>query len=154
MEAAGIATLWNRHVILERPRGGGYIVIAGLEDDMTGHPDFAAALDGAPGNADTIILSHSPDPFANMPSGPALMLAGHGHCGQVTIPLVGRPILPLRNRAFGCGRIEQGDRVMYVSGGIGTSILPVRFLNPPEIVLITIRSGAPNVPLPPVSRGA
>jgi predicted MPP superfamily phosphohydrolase len=74
-----------------------------------------------------------------MPPGPALMLAGHGHCGQVTIPLIGRPILPLRNKRYGCHLVEENGARMYVTAGIGTSILPVRFLNPPEIVLITLR---------------
>jgi len=137
LQNAGIAALWNSHVVISRP--GGDIVIAGLEDDMTGHPDFAAALDGAPYGADTLILSHSPDPFAHMPRGPALMLAGHGHCGQVSIPMIGRPIVPVRNAKYACGLIEENGNTMFVSGGVGTSILPVRFLNPPEIVLVTLR---------------
>ncbi|HRP12400.1 MAG TPA: metallophosphoesterase [Terricaulis sp.] len=137
LQNAGIAALWNNHVVISRP--GGDIVIAGLEDDMTGQPDFAAALDGAPYGADTLILSHSPDPFAQMPRGPALMLAGHGHCGQVSIPIIGRPIVPLRHAKYACGLIEENGNTMYVTGGIGTSILPVRFLNPPEIVLVTLR---------------
>lgn len=137
MEEAGIAALWNRHIVVRGSSGP--IVIAGLADDDTGDPDFAVALDGAPVNADTIVLSHSPDPFADMPKGPALMLAGHGHCGQVTIPFLGRPILPLRNRRYGCHLVEENGRTMYVTAGVGTSILPVRFLNPPEIVLITLR---------------
>src|SRR5262249_55571509 len=128
---------------------GGDFVVAGLEDDMTSHPDFGAALDGAPYGVDTIILSHSPDPFTQMPraSGPnhwapALMLAGHGHCGQVTIPLIGRPILPLHNKRFECHRTDEHGQTLYETAGIGTSVLPVRFLNPPEIVLITIRSSS------------
>jgi predicted MPP superfamily phosphohydrolase len=137
LQDAGVAALWNRHIVIRR--SGGPVVIAGLADEDTGDPDFAAALDGAPAGADTIVLSHSPDPFAEMPEGPALMLAGHGHCGQVTIPLIGRPILPLRNPRYGCHLIEENGERMYVTAGIGTSILPVRFLNPPEIVLITIR---------------
>ncbi len=68
-----------------------------------------------------------------------MMLAGHGHCGQVTIPFVGRPILPLRNKRYGCHLVQKNGRQMYVTAGIGTSIAPVRFLNPPEIVLITLR---------------
>lgn len=138
LENAGIAALWNRHIVIRRT-GGAPLIIAGLADDTTGDPDFTAALDGAPDGADTIILSHSPDPFADMSQGPALMLAAHGHCGQVTIPFVGRPILPLRNKRYGCHLIEENGRRMYVTAGIGTSILPVRFLNPPEIVLITLR---------------
>ena len=49
------------------------------------------------------------------------------------------PILPLRNKRYGCHLIEENGKRMYVTAGIGTSIIPVRFLNPPEIVLITIR---------------
>lgn len=137
LQDAGAAALWNRHIVIRR--SGGPVVIAGVADFDTGEPDFAAALDGAPEGADTIVLSHSPDPFAQMPNGPALMLAGHGHCGQVTIPLIGRPITPLRNPRYACHLIEENGRLMYVTAGIGTSIVPARFLNPPEIVLITIR---------------
>jgi predicted MPP superfamily phosphohydrolase len=137
LQEAGVAALWNRHIVIRR--SGGDIVIAGLADDTTGDPDFAAALDGAPLGADTIVLSHSPDPFEDMPEGAALMLSGHGHCGQVTIPFLGRPILPLRNKRYGCGLIRERGQALYVTAGIGTSIAPVRFLNPPEIVLITLR---------------
>jgi uncharacterized protein len=137
LQDAGVAALWNRHVVIRR--SGGPLVIAGVADDSTGDPDFAAALDGAPDPANMIVLSHSPDTFPDMPPEAALMLASHGHCGQVTIPLVGRPIVPLRNERYACGLIEENGKRVYVSAGIGTSILPVRFLNPPEIVLITLR---------------
>lgn len=138
LQDAGAAALWNRHIVVRR--SGGAFIVAGLEDDTTSHPDLAAALDGAPPDTDTIVISHSPDPFADMPRGPALTLAGHGHCGQVTIPFIGRPILPLRNKRYGCGPIQERGAQMYVTAGIGTSIVPVRFLNPPEIVLITLRA--------------
>jgi predicted MPP superfamily phosphohydrolase len=138
LEDAGAAALWNRHIVIRRT-GGAPLVIAGLADFTTGDPDFAAALDGAPTGADTIVISHSPDPFTDMPPGLALMLAGHGHCGQVTIPLIGRPITPLRNPRYACHLVEENGKRMYVTAGIGTSIVPVRFLNPPEIVLITLR---------------
>jgi predicted MPP superfamily phosphohydrolase len=137
LQSAGAAALWNRNITIHR--SGGEIVVAGIADDWTGHPDFAEALDGAPAGADTIILSHSPDPFANMPEGPAIMLAAHSHCGQVTIPFVGRPFLPIRHKEFACGRVDQRGQTLYVNGGIGTSRVPARFLNPPEITLITVR---------------
>jgi len=140
LQDAGVGSLWNRHIVIRR--SGGPVLVAGLADYDTGDPDFAAALDGAPPNADTLVLSHSPDAFAEMPRGPALMLASHGHCGQVTIPLIGRPITPLRNPRYACRMIEEDGKRMYVTAGIGTSIIPVRFLNPPEIVLITIRPAA------------
>lgn len=143
LQDAGIAALWNGNVTIAREDGD--FVVAGLADDMTGSPDFAAALDGAPAGLDTLVISHSPDPFADMPHNfatgraPALMLAAHSHCGQVTIPFLGRPFTPLRHPRYACGEIEEGGRRMIVTAGVGTSILPVRFLNPPEIALVTIR---------------
>lgn len=138
LQEAGVAALWNRHVVIRR--SGGPIVIAGVADLWTGDPDFAAALDGAPAGADTIMLSHSPDTLPDMPPGPALMLSGHGHCGQVSLPLIGRPIVPLRNKRYACRLVREDGKTLYVTAGVGTSILPVRFLNPPEIVLITLRA--------------
>ena len=139
MEDAGVAALWNRNVVIARH--GGDFAVAGLADEDTGDPDFARALDGVE-RMDTLVLSHSPDPFARMPNGPALMLAAHSHCGQVTIPFVGRPILPIHNKRYACGLIQENGAALYVTAGIGTSKLPVRFLNPPEIVLITLRGEA------------
>ena len=140
LQGAGAAALWNRSITIHR--SGGEIVIAGIADDWTGHPDFAEALDGAPRGADTIVLSHSPDPFVDMPEGPALMLAAHTHCGQVTIPFLGRPFLPIRHKEFACGRVDRRGRTLYVNGGIGTSGPPLRFLNPPEITFVTIRGAS------------
>jgi hypothetical protein len=139
LQNAGVRVLWNRHVVIHRANGG-VVVVAGIADAMTGHPDFTAALDGAPAGADTVILSHSPDPLPDMPQGPALMLAGHTHCGQVTIPLLGRPVLPTEHRQYACHLVHENGKVMFVTGGIGTSRLPVRFLNPPEVVLLTLRA--------------
>lgn len=140
LQNAGAAALWNRNITIHR--SGGEIVIAGLADKWTGDPDFEEALDGAPPGADTIILAHNPDSFVHMPTGPALMLAAHTHCGQVTIPFVGRPFLPIRHKEFACGRVDRNGQTLYVTAGIGTSGPPVRFLNPPEITLVTIRAAA------------
>jgi len=137
LQNAGVNALWNRHVVIRR--SGGPIVVAGIADAWTGEPDFSAALDGAPADADTIVLSHSPDPFAQMPDGPALMLAAHSHCGQVSVPFLGRPVLPIENKRYACHLVEENGRSMYVTGGIGTSMVAARFFNPPEIVLVTVR---------------
>lgn len=143
-EEAGIATLVNRNIQISRE--GGDFFVAGLADAYSDHADFAAALDGAEGR-DAIVISHSPIPFTRMPTSVALMLAGHTHCGQVGVPLIGRPFLPIRDHAHGCHLVRENGRTMYVTAGIGTSVVPARFLNPPEIVLITIRSAAPEPPM-------
>jgi predicted MPP superfamily phosphohydrolase len=145
LQEAGVAALSNRSIVIHR--SGGQVVVAGLEDLWTGHPDLTAALDGAPADADTIVIAHNPDTFAAAPAGPALFLGAHAHCGQVSVPFYGRPILPLHNKRYACHLIRENDKVIYVTAGIGESIAPVRFLNPPEIVLITLR-GSPQAPAP------
>jgi predicted MPP superfamily phosphohydrolase len=70
----------------------------------------------------------------------ALTLAGHSHCGQVNFPLVGRLLHASRgSRRWPCGPYRDGERRLYVTGGLGTSILPVRFRAPPEIAIVTLR---------------
>lgn len=138
LQDAGVAVLWNRNILIHR--AGGAVAIAGIADAMTSHPDFDTALDGVPPGTDTIVISHSPDPFAHFPAGPAVMLAAHTHCGQVTIPFLGRPMAPIHHKEYACGRITRGAQTLYVTAGLGTSILPVRFGNPPEIVLVTIHA--------------
>jgi len=68
-----------------------------------------------------------------------LLIAGHTHGGQVRIPFFGPPIVPSAfGRRFAAGHIIEDGRHLFVSSGLGTSILPVRFLVPPEISLLVI----------------
>jgi predicted MPP superfamily phosphohydrolase len=113
--------------------------LVGLDDPWTGTAKLDAALEGVPQAAYKIALFHSPYFFDRAAGKVNLCLAGHTHGGQVRIPLV-RPLwLP-----SGCGRFLAGwysvrNSQMYVSRGIGMSILPVRFFCRPEIVFITIQ---------------
>jgi predicted MPP superfamily phosphohydrolase len=152
LEEAGVAALWDRSVVISRPQGD--LIVAGLADGVTSHPNYWRAIDGAPEGDDIIALAHSPDAFVDVPPGPALLLAGHTHCGQVTIPLIGRPMLPIWNRKYACHRVDEPGRTIYVTGGLGTSSWPVRFLNPPEIVLIKVRAlNSIDLQSPSVVRG-
>jgi predicted MPP superfamily phosphohydrolase len=70
-----------------------------------------------------------------------LTIAGHTHGGQVYVPGIGRPIVPSRyGERYAAGHVVEGDRHLFVATGPGTSILPVRFLVPPEISVIAMRS--------------
>lgn len=101
-------------------------------DDLPG--TLAQVTDAAP----ILLLAHEPDIFATLPDRVALTLCGHTHGGQVR--LFGySPAVPSRfGNRYAYGRISEGGRDLIVSGGLGTSILPVRFGVPPEIVEVTL----------------
>jgi uncharacterized protein len=71
------------------------------------------------------------------------VLAGHTHGGQVRLPLVPVFWLPHGSGRFLEGWYTERGSKMYVSRGIGTSILPIRFRCPPELSIITL-SPAPS----------
>jgi predicted MPP superfamily phosphohydrolase len=138
LEAAGITVIENA----ARPLPGRRIWIAGIADDTTRTPDPEAAVAGIPADAAVIAITHDPAPFPQVPARVALTLAGHTHGGQVSLPGVG----PLFNAsraplAHTYGLVREGDALLFVTAGIGTSILPIRFNRPPEIVFL--RLGAP-----------
>lgn len=141
MEDQGITVLEDRAVRVEAD--GQALWVAGLSDPTTQRYDLAAALAGTNGTAPTVLLSHSPDVFPEVPAGVALTLAGHTHGGQVNLPLLGRRVVPSRfGERYAYGLIEEEGRHLYVTSGIGTSILPVRFRAPPEIAVVTLTPAA------------
>lgn len=145
INALGVEVLENQAIVLSRP--GGDALLAGLNDlEADVLPSYAAALENAPTGLPTIVMAHEPDVFQMRHPGIALTLAGHSHCGQVNLPVLGRPILPSPgSQRWPCGLYEVAGRRLYVSGGLGVSILPVRFNQPPEIAVVTI-SGMGPVP--------
>jgi len=85
------------------------------------------------------MLSHGPDVFPLLPDRPMLTLVGHTHCGQVALPFAGIVYVPSRyGTRYACGVYREGQRIMVVSAGLGTSGLPIRLLAPPDVWLITI----------------
>mgnify|MGYP002520606316 FL=1 len=131
----GIATVSNNNIFVQAEDKGLYI--AGVEDLKTGKPDVKKALKGT--NGATILLTHSPDVFENVPDSVNLTLAGHLHGGQVRFPFVGAIFCPSKfGTKYASGYFEENNKKMYVTTGIGTSKLPIRFLCTPEIVVIDI----------------
>jgi predicted MPP superfamily phosphohydrolase len=85
-----------------------------------------------------LYLTHSPDIFPQLTSG-AVLFAGHTHCGQVAIPFLREFYIPSRfGDRYRCGRYEEEGKTLVVSGGIATSVIPLRLFAPPEWSLITI----------------
>jgi predicted MPP superfamily phosphohydrolase len=130
----GIPVLENRAVPVEGAAAP--LWIAGLADLSDRHPDPMLAFSKIPEEAAVLALSHDPDVFPGMPDRAALTLAGHTHGGQVGLPL-------LRKKAaqsgYTGGHVVERGRHLYVSRGIGTSRLPIRFAAPPEVSVLTLR---------------
>lgn len=116
--------------------------LAGVSDFLEGKHDIAAALGAVRGSEPIIVITHNPDIFPEIPQRVSLTIAGHTHGGQVALPFLGRPIVPSRyGEKYAYGYIRENGKHLFVSSGVGTSILPVRFRVPPEVVLLTITAG-------------
>lgn len=144
LETWGIQVLENESLILKR--GCGPIRLVGIGDKMTHNAQPAQAFrEAEPVDGPTIVFTHSPDVFPEIEglgsetTGVVISLAGHTHGGQVKLPWLGTPIVP---SAFGSrfvrGHIIEGDEHYYVTSGIGTSRLPIRFGVRPEVLVLTL----------------
>jgi hypothetical protein len=122
--------------------------LAGLGDQLAYQlgPGRFRGVDDLPGTlkrittADPVILlAHEPDIFPNVPARVALTLAGHTHGGQIVFPMMQPLWTPSQYGArFAYGHIVEQDRHMIVSGGLGTSFVPLRLGVPPEVVRVRL----------------
>ncbi len=140
LEDAGIKVLENDVARIDLPeRNGQRLWVVGFGDLWEGAPNVVATLGKLDDNAPVVALTHNPDLFPQVPARVALTIAGHTHGGQVAIPLIGRPIVPSDfGERYAAGHVVEGGRHLFVTTGIGVSILPVRFRVTPEISLLTI----------------
>jgi predicted MPP superfamily phosphohydrolase len=115
--------------------------LAGLADKWTRGEHIKETLDRIPEGKTVLALTHNPDIFPDLPASVPLLLAGHTHGGQVNLPIFGRPIEPSDfGQRYAAGHVFENGHHLFVTTGIGTSILPVRFRVPPEIVILIIRN--------------
>ena len=142
IEQRGIRVIEDTAVKIET--GAGPLWAAGVSDWWTGRHDIKAALARVPDDGiPVLLLTHNPDIFPMVPSRVTLTLAGHTHGGQVRVPFYGPPIVPSRyGQRFAAGHVVEGGRHLYVATGVGTSILPVRFLVPPAVTILTLGGDA------------
>ena len=153
LEAAGVIVLEDEAVSLER--NGESIALMGLADpdftvkgDMFGEVPamFSTKLENlndGEGGGYTILLSHRPELFETyVGSGIDLVFAGHAHGGQFRLPFIGGVVAPNQGLfpEYDAGLYTDGSTNMVVSRGIGNSIIPLRFNNRPEIVLVELNA--------------
>jgi predicted MPP superfamily phosphohydrolase len=145
LRADGIQVLENAAVRVPRP--GGDVWIAGLADAQTQRPAFEATARRIPAGAAVVAMVHNPGAFEWSANRFPLVLSGHTHGGQVRLPLIGAPVRMSRltEETFDKPLIRDG-RILIVTRGVGETGLPVRFLAPPEIMVLQIGHGtAPRV---------
>ena len=80
-----------------------------------------------------ILLLHEPDTIDNLSERFDLILAGHSHNGQVRLPLIGATILPDGAKRYYEEHYTINNTELFISSGLGTSSLPLRFMNHPSI---------------------
>ena len=135
LEDLGVTVLNNEAVLVEM--GDEQIRIAGVGWGSSQYQGKLSEYDGY-----TVLLAHDPKHFESYAdAGYALVLCGHVHGGQARLPFVGglygpgQGILP----EYDSGVYSDRNTDMVVSRGIGNSIIPVRFHNRPEVILITLK---------------
>lgn len=148
---AGVVILENHKVQITRE--GESITIMGI-DDPSFQEDYLfgdsvsvarQAIEDLQSESDgyTILLSHRPELFdVYVDTGMDLVFSGHAHGGQFRLPFIGGLVAP--NQGFfpkyDAGQFTEENTTMIVSRGVGNSIIPIRFNNRPEIVLVTLRN--------------
>ncbi|WP_444917264.1 metallophosphoesterase [Microbulbifer sp. JMSA003] len=137
LENQGISVLEDKSVSLVSSECK--LRLVGISDFWEGPHDVKKAMQGIDEGETILAFTHNPDIFPELPAELSLTIAGHTHGGQVYLPFIGRPIVPSSyGQRFAIGHIVEGDKHLYVSPGVGTSILPVRFLVPPEVTVLSI----------------
>lgn len=133
----GFNVLLNESINLGTPQNPLFLI--GLGDFDFGDANFSA-FTKLPKAAPKILMVHEPDAFPFLPENIDLTLSGHTHGGQIRLPFIGAIKTPSAyGNKYSKGLIKEGKKQLFVNSGVGTSILPVRFLNPPEIVVITLK---------------
>lgn len=139
LEQNGIRVLENEALKVER--NGTSFWVLGFADLWTRPQRIIETVAQAPQNAPLIAITHNPDIFPRLPFSVPLLLAGHTHGGQISLPFLGPIVQPSRvSRAYARGHIIENNRHLFVTTGIGTSIIPVRLGVTPEIVLLTVKT--------------
>ena len=152
LEEAGVIVLEDEAISLER--GGETIALLGLADpdfmvkgDMFGEVPamVSTKLKNLIGDESgyTILLSHRPELFETyVDGGIDLVFSGHVHGGQFRLPFIGGLVAPKQGLfpKYDAGLYTGGGTSMVVSRGIGNSIIPFRFNNRPEIVLVELNA--------------
>jgi hypothetical protein len=142
LDRAGVRLLQNESARLPAPFER--TMVAGLDDHLAGAPDAARIAWDA--TLATLLLIHQPTGVRDAVGRPFdLAFAGHTHAGQIVMPGGIVLVVPegALSRQYLYGRYPLArDQQLFVSAGVGNSVLPLRLGAPPEVVICTVNGGA------------
>ena len=136
-ERVGIIVLENKVAVIDV--NGERINLWGIEDLWKNRKVPVEAFDAIADKRNIIAITHNPDSLLNTPKGISLMFAGHSHGGQLNWPIFG-PIAAVNDKRFMDGHAVVDGKHVYVTSGVGTSVIPFRFRVPPEIAVVTMNA--------------
>jgi predicted MPP superfamily phosphohydrolase len=135
--AEGMTVLVNQGMRFEMK--GDAIWLSGVDDTMVGLEDLPLALAGSREDELKLLLAHNPIILRRAArAGVDLILSGHTHGGQVSLRSERSASVRARRRTLK-GLAREGETQIYVTRGLGTVVLPVRFGCPPEVSLLELR---------------
>lgn len=131
----GINVLINEGFRIETRRGAFWL--AGVDDYMVSKTDVPAALLGSYPDEMKLLLAHNPIIFREAARlGVDLTLSGHTHGGQIRVRNTENKLIPRRRKA---GLHRRRNSQIYITRGIGTVVVPMRYKCPPEISLLELK---------------
>lgn len=137
LERVGIKVLDNE--VAEISLGTQVVKLWGIEDLWKNRAVPRSPYDQITDKQNIIAITHNPDSLLTAPGGISVMFAGHSHGGQINFPIFG-PFAPFNDRRFMDGHAEVEGRHVYVTSGVGTSVIPFRWRVPPEIAVVTLNA--------------
>jgi hypothetical protein len=127
------------HRAIPLSRGNQYLWLGGAGDAWEDEDGIDQAFEHVPPGECKILLAHNPDTADFIfETHIDLILSGHTHGGQVNLPWIGTPILPVRNKRYTSGLVKTDNSQVFISKGIGWAVLPLRFNCPPEIAVLEL----------------
>ena len=120
----GVDIMENQTSLIQTVKGN--VCIRGLGDKFTNrynYVDYPEECENIP----KFTITHDPaGAFDTRVKG--LVVAGHTHCGQISLPFIGPLWVPSDAPSDAhCGLYEDNQKTVFVTSGVGTTILPLRF---------------------------
>ncbi|MBX6343111.1 MAG: metallophosphoesterase, partial [Thermomicrobiaceae bacterium] len=155
LEERGVTVLRNQ-VATVRLRGR-EVLVAGVDDpylEQAKIPDVVAQI--PPGERLLVFLAHAPFAADDLPVGAAgLVLTGHTHGGQIRLSPFARltpldiswyldRLLRRRPSPYQRGWHWVNGMLVLVSVGVGATRWSMRFLSPPEVVVLELTASTPR----------